>query len=120
MVDARRLSGESTYSRTIEHALHEMVQRWKARAIDQRFGICSGTCPACVLMPYRLTREGPGFGEGVERLQNAEGELGFGQGRTLRVCRSDGAGRRVRRTAARTLVNFSLRTASGPEGSSAK
>ena len=41
LVDARRLSGEPTYSRTIERALHEMVQRWKARAIDQLAG--SGT-----------------------------------------------------------------------------
>jgi len=33
-----RLSGERTYSRTIERALHEMVRRAKARAIDQLAG----------------------------------------------------------------------------------
>ena len=47
LVDARRLSGESTYSRTIERALHEMVQRWKARAIDRLAGsgLWSGNLP---------------------------------------------------------------------------
>jgi len=40
---------------------------------------------------------------------------------TLCFCRVRGRARPwVSRTAARTLCNFSLRTASGPEGSSAK
>ncbi len=36
--EAVRVSGERTYSRTIERALHEMVRRAKARAIDQLAG----------------------------------------------------------------------------------
>ena len=36
--EAVRVSGERTYSRTIERALHEMVRRAKARGIDQLAG----------------------------------------------------------------------------------
>jgi Arc/MetJ family transcription regulator len=36
--EAVRVSGERTYSRTIERALHEMVRRAKARTIDQLAG----------------------------------------------------------------------------------
>ena len=36
--EAVRLSGERTYSRTIERALHELVQRAKARQIDRLAG----------------------------------------------------------------------------------
>ena len=36
--EAVRVSGERTYSRTIERALHEMVRRAKARGIDQLTG----------------------------------------------------------------------------------
>jgi len=36
--EAVRVSGERTYSRTIERALHEMVRRAKARANDQLAG----------------------------------------------------------------------------------
>jgi hypothetical protein len=36
--EAVRISGERTYSRTIERALEEMVRRAKARAIDQLTG----------------------------------------------------------------------------------
>ena len=36
--EAVRLSGERTYSRTIERALHELVRRAKARGIDQLAG----------------------------------------------------------------------------------
>jgi hypothetical protein len=36
--EAVRLSGERTYSRTIERALEEMVRRAKARTIDQLAG----------------------------------------------------------------------------------
>jgi Arc/MetJ family transcription regulator len=36
--EAVRVSGERTYSRTIERALHELVRRAKARGIDQLAG----------------------------------------------------------------------------------
>jgi Arc/MetJ family transcription regulator len=36
--EAVRISGEKTYSRTIERALTEMVRRAKARSIDQLAG----------------------------------------------------------------------------------
>ncbi|PYR37974.1 MAG: DUF2191 domain-containing protein [Acidobacteria bacterium] len=36
--EAVRLSGERTYSRTIERALEEMVRRAKARGLDQLAG----------------------------------------------------------------------------------
>jgi Arc/MetJ family transcription regulator len=36
--EAVRVSGERTYSRTIERALEEMVRRAKARSIDQLAG----------------------------------------------------------------------------------
>jgi Arc/MetJ family transcription regulator len=36
--EAVRVSGERTYSRTIERALHEMVRRAKARTVDQLAG----------------------------------------------------------------------------------
>ena len=36
--EAVRVSGERTYSRTIERALQEMIRREKARAIDQLAG----------------------------------------------------------------------------------
>jgi Arc/MetJ family transcription regulator len=36
--EAVRVSGERTYSRTIERALQELVRRSKARAIDQLAG----------------------------------------------------------------------------------
>ena len=36
--EAVRLSGEKTYSRTIERALTELVRRSKARSIDQLAG----------------------------------------------------------------------------------
>jgi len=36
--EAVRVSGERTYSRTIERALEEMVRRAKARGIDQLTG----------------------------------------------------------------------------------
>jgi Arc/MetJ family transcription regulator len=36
--EAVRVSGERTYSRTIERALHEMVRRAKARGIDELAG----------------------------------------------------------------------------------
>jgi Arc/MetJ family transcription regulator len=36
--EAVRVSGERTYSRTIERALEELVRRAKARAIDQLAG----------------------------------------------------------------------------------
>ena len=36
--EAVRVSGERTYSRTIERALEEMVSRAKARSIDQLAG----------------------------------------------------------------------------------
>lgn len=36
--EAVRVSGERTYSRTIERALEEMVRRAKARGIDQLAG----------------------------------------------------------------------------------
>lgn len=36
--EARRVSGESTYSRTIERALEEMVRRARAREIDRLAG----------------------------------------------------------------------------------
>ncbi len=36
--EAVRVSGERTYSRTIERALQELVRRAKARAIDQLAG----------------------------------------------------------------------------------
>jgi Arc/MetJ family transcription regulator len=35
---AKTISGEATYSRTIERALEELVQRAKARQIDQLAG----------------------------------------------------------------------------------
>ena len=45
LAEAVRLSGERTYSRTIERALEEMVRRAKARSIDQLAGagLWSGT-----------------------------------------------------------------------------
>ena len=62
----------------------------------------------------------------VERLDEGAGPVDRFSGRTVAVrytrCFAGTPKARlwVRRTAARTLCNFSLRTASGPEGSSAK
>jgi hypothetical protein len=38
LAEARRISGEPTYSRTIERALREMVRREQARGIDSLAG----------------------------------------------------------------------------------
>ena len=39
LAEALRISGEPTYSRTIERALREMVRREQARGIDQLAGL---------------------------------------------------------------------------------
>lgn len=38
LAEARRISGEPTYARTIERALREMVRREQARSIDSLAG----------------------------------------------------------------------------------
>jgi Arc/MetJ family transcription regulator len=59
--EAVRVSGERTYSRTIERALEEMVRRAKARSIDRLAGsgLWSGSLPAMRRDETPVARERP-------------------------------------------------------------
>jgi Arc/MetJ family transcription regulator len=60
--EAVRVSGERTYSRTIERALEEMVRRAKARSIDRLAGsgLWSGDLSAMRRDPEPVARESKG------------------------------------------------------------
>ena len=60
--EAVRVSGQRTYSRTIERALEEMVSRAKARSIDQLAGagLWTGSLPEMRGDPAGVARERPG------------------------------------------------------------